>query len=475
MQPMPERITEPLPLKGGWLVPAGRLHRVAFILARHGFGELADRVLTGRTDGDLLRNREKVGERVARVLADLGPTYIKLGQLLATREDLFPPEVTRALAQLHSSVPPLKSRIAMRAVENALDVPIESAFAWFDPEPLAAASIGQVHRARLRNGDEVVVKVQRPGLPATVAADLQLLRWMAALLSRAMPEVGALDPESLVDAFERSITAELDFRREAANAQKLAALLDGAPEVRVPRVYPEYTRRTLIVLEHVKGRKLKDLDETEQKQARGRLLRAFTRQILDHGVFHADPHPGNVLVEDDGRVVLLDLGAVEGVDGELRGGLGRLVTAVALGRKRALCDAVLALSPNGEVANVDRARLEQDLQRLLADAAGAGDGAKVLGQMVGIGRTHKLKMAPSLVALVRALALLDGVLRGLDPARDLVADLRKELLLSLTRRLRRFVGELVSWPQRLFARAKVKLLPAPSATRTPSVEMSARR
>jgi ubiquinone biosynthesis protein len=450
-------------MKGGWLLPAGRMHRVAFVLARHGFGELADRVLTGRGDGDLCRNREKVGERVARVLADLGPTYIKLGQLLATREDLFPPEMTRALAQLHSSVPAMKSRVVMRAIENALGTPVESAFAWLDDEPLAAASIGQVHRARLRTGEDVVVKVQRPGLPSTVAADLQLLRWMASLLGRAMPEVAALDPESLVDAFERSITAELDFRREADNALRLAALLDGAPEVRVPKVYPGYTRQTLLVLEMVHGKKLRDLDAETRQRARRSLLRAFTRQILDHGVFHADPHPGNVLVEPDGRVVLLDLGAVDAVDEPLRAGLARLVRAVALGRKRALCEAVLALSPNGSTVNVDRARLERDLQQLLADAD-RGDGAKVLGGMVGIGRTHKLKMAPSLVALVRALALLDGVLRGLDPARDLVADLRRELILFVTRAARRFVVRVTSWPLRALSflkRKSARLLPAP--------------
>jgi ubiquinone biosynthesis protein len=462
MQRLPDVVTEPLPMKGGWLVPAGRMHRVAFVLARHGFGELADRVLTGRSEGNLVRNRERVGERVARVLADLGPTYVKLGQLLATRQDLFPPEVTRALGQLHSGVPPMKPRLVLRAVENALGVPADNAFSFFDEEPLAAASIGQVHRARLRTGEDVVVKVQRPGLPATIAADLQLLRWMASLLARAMPEVAALDPESLVDAFDRSITAELDFRRESENAQRLAALLADAPEVRVPRVYHTYTRRTLLVLEHVHGKKLRDLDELGRQRARKALLRAFARQILDHGVFHADPHPGNVLVEPNGRVVLLDLGAVDAVDEPLRTGLGRLVRAVALGRRRALCEAVLSLSPNGSAVSIDRGRLENDLQQLLNDA-NQGDGARVLGGMVGIGRNHRLKMAPSLVALVRALALLDGVLRGLDPARDLVSDLRKEMLLFFTRSARRFLTRVTAWPRLLWHRVRrvTRLLPAP--------------
>ena len=140
-----DRVTEPLELQSGWLVPAARLHRVAFVLTRHGFGELATRVITGRSDGDLVRNRRQLGERIARVLADLGPTYIKLGQLLATREDLFPPEVTRALARLHSSVPAMKPKMVLRAIKLALGVDAVDAFAWFNPEPLAAASIGQVH------------------------------------------------------------------------------------------------------------------------------------------------------------------------------------------------------------------------------------------------------------------------------------------------------------------------------------------
>jgi ubiquinone biosynthesis protein len=174
-------------------------------------------------------------------------------------------------------------------------------------------------------------------------------------------------------------------------------------------------------------------------------LRAFSRQILDHGVVHADPHPGNVLVEDDGRVVLLDLGAVDAVDAQLRGGLKRMVSAMALGRKRALCDAVLALSPDGATVSIDRARLEADLEQLVEGARGRGDGAQVLGQMVAVGRNHRLRLSPSLVALVRAMALLDGVLRGLDPARDLVADLRTELLHSVARRFKQRLGFVGSW------------------------------
>jgi ubiquinone biosynthesis protein len=411
----------------GVLAPAFRMQRVGLILARHGFGEILERRKPSPAG---------IGPRLARLFADLGPTYIKLGQLLATREDLFPPEVTRALSSLHSSVPAMKPRIVERQLERALGDDYKSAFASIDPTPLAAASIGQVHRAVLRSGERVVVKIQRPGLKSTVKSDLALMRFFAGLLAQAIPEIAAMDPLALLEAFERSITRELDFTREAANAARLSALLAGAPEVRLPRIVTTLVRPTVLVMEEIHGRKLSALAEPEQKAARAALLRAFSRQILDHGVFHADPHPGNVLVEDDGRLVLIDLGAVERVDDRLRAGVGRLVRAMTLGRSRALADAVLALSPDGASVSVDRARLERELQQLVADASGQADGARVLQQMVALGRTHKLRMQPSLLALIRALALLDGVLRGLDPARNLVADLRREWLWSFGRRVK---------------------------------------
>jgi ubiquinone biosynthesis protein len=211
-----------------------------------------------------------------------------------------------------------------------------------------------------------------------------------------------------------------------------------------------------LVLEFIRGRRLGDLDEAERARVRARLLRAFARQVLDHGVFHADPHPGNVLVDDEGRVVLLDLGAVDAIDADLRRGLARLFRAVSLGRRRALADAVLAISPDGATVAIDRARLEADLEHV-TEELGEGAGAEVLGSMIAIGRTHRLRMAPALVALVRALALLDGVLRNLDPARDLLHDLRREVMLSFGRRMARTVGRAPRALLRLPAQASALL------------------
>ena len=436
------------------------MQTVTFVLVRHGFGELVGRLGLPRFGAApsleaASMSRDRLGKRIARVLADLGPTYVKLGQLMATREDLLPPEIISALRELHASAPHMKSRIVSRVIYEALGQSPEQAFASFDHAPLAAASIGQVHRARLHSGEEVVVKVQRPHLPSIVAGDLALMRMFAKLLVQAVPEVASYDPLALLDAFERSIEAELDFRREAENAKDLAKLLAGAREVRVPSIRAAY--RTVLVMELVHGQKVGALDAASQKRARASLLRAFVRQVLDHGVFHADPHPGNLLVEKNGRVVLLDLGAVERIDAKLRMGLLRVVLAMALRRKRALGAAVVEVAVSDPNVKIDRARLEVELAQLVDDTSSGADGAKLVGQMIAISRTHALRMPPALLGLARAMAILDGVLRSLDPAADLVADMRREIVPAVMRSVWRAILASMAWTLMLLARGMRKV------------------
>jgi ubiquinone biosynthesis protein len=438
------------------------MQTVTFVLVRHGFGELVARLGLARFGAPAPASvdpasigRDRLGKRIAKVLADLGPTYVKLGQLLATREDLLPPEITAALRELHAAVPPLKAKVVERVIFEALGQTPEQAFAWFDRTPLAAASIGQVHRARLKTGEEVVVKVQRPDLHRMVAGDLALMRLLAKLLAQAVPEVATYDPLALLDAFERSIEAELDFRREAENALRLAQLLHGAAEVRVPGVHAAY--KTVLVLEFVRGQKMGSLEAPAKKRARASLVRAFVRQVLDFGVFHGDPHPGNILVEESGRVVLLDLGAVERIDAGLRMRLLRVVLAMALRRKRALGAAVVDVAMHDPNVTIDRPRLEIELAQLVADTSSGANGAQLVGQMVAISRAHSLRMPPALLGLSRSLAILDGVLRSLDPAADLVADVRREMVPAIARAVWRSALAAVAWTLATLARGARKL------------------
>jgi ubiquinone biosynthesis protein len=235
----------------------------------------------------------------------------------------------------------------------------------------------------------------------------------------------------LVGAFARSIMQELDFRIEAENARRLASVLEGAPEVRVPRVYPALSSERVLVMEYVEGARVGELAQPARVRARHALVRAFVRQILEHGVFHADPHPGNLLVLADGRLVLLDLGTVDQLDGPLRASLFRLVLALLLRRHAALCDEVLRLGQSSG-HGVDRTRLEADVASLLR-ATGSGAGAGMVGHALSMSRVHRLRLPPALLALMRALAMLDGVLRGLEPAADIIKDVRREMGWALLR------------------------------------------
>ena len=426
--------------RSGWLETALRLQRIGVVLARHGFGEVVSRigVAVPRLPGAALppSSQERLARRFADVLTDLGPTYIKLGQLLATRADLFPPEVVRTLSTLHASVRPMPFRVVARTLDAELGQPHRCAFARVESTCVAAASIAQVHRATLHDGREVAVKVQRPDLRAQVEADLAIMRLVARLLDQHVPEVAAYAPVPLVESFARSITAELDFRIEAENARTLRRLLADAPEVHVPAIHERWTTERVLVMDYVAGQRLAELPLPVRARARHALLRAFVRQTLEHGVFHADPHPGNVLLSAEGRLVLLDHGMVAVLDESTRTRLFRLCAALLLRRHAALCEHVIALSEPSDARAIDRERLRHDVSGVLR-ATSAGAGAGMIGQWLTMSRVHGLRLPAALLAFMRALAILDGVLRGLDPAADVLRDLRRELAFASVRHARR--------------------------------------
>jgi ubiquinone biosynthesis protein len=420
----------------GWFDAARRFQQVSFVLARHGFGEVVARsgVQQLAFRSSVRSQPARFAKRLAGTLESLGATYLKLGQLLATRADLFAPEIIQALSGLHASVRPMPFAHVAKVVEAGLGQPINEAFASFERDCLAAASIAQVHRATLHDGSEVVVKVQRPGLPRLVQADLAIMHRLAELLSQQVPETASYDPVGLVGAFARSIQKELDFRGEAQNAQRLRRQLCDLPELLIPRVHDAMTSKHVLVMDFAPGVRLDELPPGERARVRKLLLRAFVRQTIDHGVFHADPHPGNLLVHPDGRVVLLDFGAIDVLEAPLRSKLSRFTLALAMGRRRAMCDAMISLAGGAPSARIDRARMQLDVHQLL-DATSSGQGTRIIELVFAMARAHGLRLPPSLLALMRTIAILDGVLRSLDPVRDIVKDLRREFLWASARRL----------------------------------------
>ena len=305
-----------------------RLSEIAQVMVRHGFGyffeahKLSD-LLPGRSAEDRLEGvaaehgaSSARGQHLREVLDELGPTFVKFGQLLSTRPDVVPPDIVVELRGLQDDVRPFPFEQAERVIEEELGNTLERLFLDFEPAPVAAASIGQVHRATLPNGRRVAVKVQRPGAPAKIEADLGLLYQAARLAKERIRAFDFVDTRQLVDEFSRQIRQELDYRQEARNAQTFHRNFAGHPHVRVPKVYWHYTRPRVLTLEWIDGIQLADVDLLgmsleERRDLAYRITETWMTMIFRHGFFHGDPHPANILVPPEaGTIGLVDFGAV---------------------------------------------------------------------------------------------------------------------------------------------------------------------
>jgi ubiquinone biosynthesis protein len=306
----------------------GRLSEIAQVMVRHGFGyfleahRLSD-LLPGRSAEERLANAAAEhgaasarGQHLREVLDELGPTFVKFGQLLSTRPDVVPPDIVVELRGLQDDVRPFPFEQAERVIEEELGNTLERLFLDFEPAPVAAASIGQVHRATLPNGRRVAVKVQRPGAPQKIEADLGLLYQAARLARERIRALDFVDTRQLVDEFARSIRQELDYRLEGRNAQTFHRNFAGHPHVRVPKVYWQYTRARVLTLEWIDGIQLADLDLVamtleERRDVAYLMTEAWMTMIFRHGFFHGDPHPANILISPEAGVIgLVDFGAV---------------------------------------------------------------------------------------------------------------------------------------------------------------------
>jgi ubiquinone biosynthesis protein len=297
----------------------GRLSEIAQIAVRHGFGYFFERhrltdLLPGRSGPVLVDGSpSQRGQHLREMLDELGPTFVKFGQLLSMRPDVLPPDIIAELRGLQDDVRPFAYEDVERVIGEDLGEPIERLFTEFDPTPIAAASIGQVHRAVLPNGHAVAVKVQRPGAPRQIEADLALLYQAARIAKERVRALDFVDVRQLVDEFARSIRQELDYRLEARNADTLRKNFAGDPHVRVPRVYWTYTRARVLTLEFLEGTQLADIDTlpyglNERRRLAEVITEAWMTMIFRHGFFHGDPHPANILVLKPDQIGLVDFG-----------------------------------------------------------------------------------------------------------------------------------------------------------------------
>jgi ubiquinone biosynthesis protein len=412
-----------------------RYGEIAAIFTRYGLQDVAARLQPRRLSltrprGDLMAGDDRVrrARRLRLAFEELGPTFIKFGQALSTRADLFSPAVADEFARLQDQVPPLPPGEAEAAIERTFGQPIATIFPAFDPVPIGSASIAQVHRARLPDGTWVAVKVRRPGIETVIETDLRILTHVARGLEQHAPHAELVGASDLVHEFARTIRHEQDLAREGRLIERFTRNFSGDPTVRFPRVYWERTRPAVLVLEYVEGTKVSDLlaganPQLDRREVARRGADAVLRQVLVHGLFHADPHPGNMLVLPDNVICLLDFGIV----GRMIPSTRQLVTALLSGIAQHDAAVVTRLlgalaTPLGELHHAD---LEHDVADLLdsyGDARLADlSFAELWRQAFDLLSRHRLKFPSDLMLLVKALATIEGVGRQLDPSFQMMA------------------------------------------------------
>ncbi len=381
---------------------------------------------------DALRWRRRAPERLPEcvrvTLTRLGPTFIKLGQGLSLRWDLLPAAYREALSHLHSDVPPFPSSQAAAAIDAAFGQPLSSLFSEFDPNPLAAASVAQIHRARLHDGREVVVKITRPGIQAQVHADLRLLRRTARIAQVVWPPLRRQRPVELVDELSQFMHAEIDMRHEAQNMRRMAPVLDPLPDVTLPHVIEPFAAREVLVQEMSHGQRLEAYYRTPQAPALAiALLDAYLHQLFIAGVFHADPHPGNLFVLDDGRLCFHDFGSIGVLDPGARLALGSLVEAVVANDGADVLDAAIALGFFGP--HIERRDHEREIHLILSELVGRPlaqwSVAEAIWRVARIGHGASFRLPAHLLVLMRTLFLVENTLRALDPQFDMLGTLAR--------------------------------------------------
>jgi ubiquinone biosynthesis protein len=423
-----------------------RYGEIARLLVKHGRSDLVKQ--TGLEDALGEQPPEEgalhaEAEELAADLERMGATYVKLGQLLSTRSDLIPPGYVKALARLQDEVEPFPFEEVERIVVAELGVRLSRAFLEFDPEPLASASLGQVHRALLRDGQPVAVKIQRPGIREQVVEDLDALEDLAAFADE-HTEVGRrYELGRALEEFRRAILHELDYTREARNLVTLGQNLRELDRIVVPQPIEAYSTARVLTMEYIRGRKITSITpllrtELDIRGLSDQLFRAYLQQILVDGFFHADPHPGNVFFTEDRRIALLDVGMVGRVDPEMRDSLLRLLLAISEGRGSEA--AAISIEMGEPRDDFDRGGYERKVTEVIGEQQGARAGDLEVGSvMLEVARASAetgLRPAAELTMLGKTLLNLDEVGRSLDPDFDPNAAIRRHAGDILQQRMR---------------------------------------
>ena len=433
-----------------------RLRQITRVLIRHGFGALVQRLglpslvtrdgkepdeqLVQPSTGSATAEKMPLAVRLRHVLEELGPTFVKLGQIISTRPDIIPAEIIEELTKLQDDVPPFSEKEARAAIQHCLGAPVESVFATFEAKPLAGASIAQVHRATLKLVDQetpiaVAIKIQRPNIDEMVRQDLNLLHMLAGLIERAIPESRVYSPTGLIQEFDQSISAELDFTIEAINAARFAENFAGDPALKFPEVYKQASGKKVLTLEYLDGLKVDEAVErgADRQWIAENGVRLILKMVFEDGFFHADPHPGNILIlprpegprYEPGQAIqlgVLDLGLVGRLSPTTRDQVVDFLMAAARNDAEAIADAMLSMGrPRG---NVDyqgfRRRVQVLCDRHLNRDLGDIDVSVIMVDVVSAAVKYQLEIPVELTMILRSVMTIEGVGKSIYPELDLL-------------------------------------------------------
>jgi ubiquinone biosynthesis protein len=434
-----------------------RLHEIASVFIRHGLGDFVQRIgIAGVLEraGQIL-HRSPVAEsttldpaqRMRMALEELGPTFVKLGQVMATRVDLFPPRWIAEFEKLHAEVAPVPFEALLPELTRSLGRSPFEVFRDIDTRAYGAASIAQVHRAKLQHGTPVVLKVRRPGVLETIEADLRLQRRVSELIESEIPEARRYHPGEIAAQFARSLEREADFGTETRNIERFAKNFAGDPHIVIPRIYPEWTSDVLLVQEHVEGIPATAPEAVvaaglDRKVLAARGVDAFLKMILIDGFFHADPHPGNVFYVPGNRIVIIDFGMVGRLSPQRRTQVIDLLGGLARMAEEPMLEVLLDWAGD---AYVDELKLAADVNELVFDYEGVPlkdiRVGNVIRQFAGIVREHSIVLPSDLSLMFKALITLEGLGRQYDPDFHIINHLTPLVKSALAERYQ--PGELV--------------------------------
>ncbi|HON23399.1 MAG TPA: AarF/UbiB family protein [Syntrophales bacterium] len=429
-----------------------RYRQILTVLFKYGFDGIIDRLNLGRyiEMGARLLSRKRQEEldnlnnyeRIRMVCEELGPTFVKMGQVLSTRPDLIPIEMVEELSKLQDDVQPFPFAEAKTIIEEELQAPLEEIFSTFDETPIAAASIAQVHRAALITGEDVAVKIQRPGISKTIGQDIGILFQLAGLLEHYIEELRLYRPSRIVDEFARTIRKEINFHLEASHAERFARQFRDNPAIYVPRVFRHASTERLLTMEYIEGIKINDIALLEAKGYNLTLLAArgtdlILEQVFIHGFFHADPHPGNMFVLPGNVICTLDFGMMGHLDARDREHFTEFIMGYIHRDIPKITDAVLKVVEFHQ--EPDRRLLERDIAtfadlHLYKPLKDVRVGA-ILEDLIDLTSRHQLRLPPDIFFMIKAMTQVESIGLQLDPDFDITVRVRPFIKRLITERL----------------------------------------